>query len=101
MLIYFMSNLSYAVRLSADVLTEQRMFFGLNAGWAFEILVTLGTALTGFSLAGLCRSITVDPKSLIWPGVLPNATLNHVLHDDERSPGNKYDLSLLVELCGH
>lgn len=30
-----MSNLSIYVRLGADVLTEQQMFYGYNAGWGF------------------------------------------------------------------
>ncbi|OQD67936.1 hypothetical protein PENPOL_c003G09299 [Penicillium polonicum] len=32
-LIYIMSNLSIYVRLGADVLTEQQMFYGYKAGW--------------------------------------------------------------------
>ncbi|KAH0303562.1 OPT superfamily oligopeptide transporter, partial [Aureobasidium melanogenum] len=86
-LIYIMSNLSYSTRLSADTLTEQEMFFGLKAGVGFQILITLGTILTGFTLAGLARALIVEPKDLVWPGVLANTALNRTLHHKRESEG--------------
>ncbi|KAH8434254.1 uncharacterized protein LDX57_011892 [Aspergillus melleus] len=79
-LIYIMSNLSIYVRLGADVLTEQEMFYGLKTGWGFKILITMGTFLTGFCLAGLFRSVVVNPPELIWPGVLGTTSLATTLH---------------------
>ncbi|KAF9774159.1 hypothetical protein IL306_007909 [Fusarium sp. DS 682] len=79
-LIYILANLSFLTRLSADVLTEQRVFYGLKAGWGFEILATLTSILFGFALSGLTRSLVVEPKSLVWPGVLGNTALNAALH---------------------
>ena len=75
-----MSNLSIYVRLGADVLTEQEMFYGLKTGWGFKILITMGTFLTGFCLAGLFRSVVVNPPELIWPGVLGTTSLATTLH---------------------
>jgi hypothetical protein len=80
MLIYILANLSFLTRLSADVLTEQRVFYGLKAGWGFEILATLTSILFGFALSGLTRSVVVEPKGLVWPGVLGNTALNAALH---------------------
>ncbi|KAF5685965.1 OPT family small oligopeptide transporter [Fusarium circinatum] len=80
MLIYILANLSFLTRLSADVLTEQRVFYGLKAGWGFEILSTLTSILFGFALPSLTRSVVVEPKSLVWPGVLGNTALNAALH---------------------
>ncbi|KAH7192843.1 OPT oligopeptide transporter protein-domain-containing protein [Fusarium flagelliforme] len=80
MLIYILANLSFLTRLSADVLTEQRVFYGLKAGWGFELLATLQSILFGFALAGLARSLVVEPKGLVWPGVLGNTALNAALH---------------------
>jgi hypothetical protein len=79
-LIYIMANLSFLTRLSADVLTEQRIFFGYKTGWGFELLITLATILYGFSIAGICKSIVVEPSSMLWPGVFANTALNHALH---------------------
>ncbi|KAF4345046.1 OPT family small oligopeptide transporter [Fusarium beomiforme] len=80
MLIYILANLSFLTRLSADVLTEQRVFYGLKAGWGFEILATLTSILFGFALSGLTKSLVVEPQSLVWPGVLGNTALNAALH---------------------
>ncbi|CAI0642314.1 unnamed protein product [Colletotrichum noveboracense] len=83
-LIYIMANLSFLTRLSADVLTEQRVFYGYEAGWGFELTVTLATILFGFALAGLCRSLVVEPIGLLWPGVLGNTALNAALHSSRK-----------------
>ncbi|KAJ6447064.1 molybdenum cofactor synthesis domain-containing protein [Purpureocillium lavendulum] len=79
-LIYILANLSFLTRLSADVLTEQRVFYGYKAGWGFELLMTIATILFGFALAGISRSLIVDPPGLLWPGVLGNTALNSALH---------------------
>jgi hypothetical protein len=76
-----MSNLSVYVRLGADVLTEQQMFYGYKAGWGFQVLITLATFLIDFCLAGLFRAIVVVPKELVWPGVLSVTALTTTLHD--------------------
>ncbi|KAK2674530.1 Oligopeptide transporter, OPT superfamily [Fusarium oxysporum f. sp. vasinfectum] len=89
-LIYILANLSFLTRLSADVLTEQRVFYGLKAGWGFEILATLTSILFGFALSGLTRSVIVEPKGLVWPGVLGNTALNAALH----TPRKEQDFSL-------
>lgn len=83
-----MANLSFAAKLSADVLTEQRVFYGLDLGWGFEILITFGTLLVGFTFAGLFRSVIVEPQALVWPGVLGNTALNSALHATEKESSN-------------
>ncbi|KAL3454440.1 OPT oligopeptide transporter protein-domain-containing protein [Aspergillus insuetus] len=79
-LIYVMSNLSVYVRLGADVLTEQQMFYKYTAGFRFQFMITLATFLIGFCLAGLFRGIAVRPRELIWPGVLGVTALTTTLH---------------------
>lgn len=86
-LIYILANLSFLTRLSADVLVEQKFFYGLEAGWGFDLIMTFTTMLFGFSLAGLCRALVVDPPGFVWPGVLGNTALNHALHS--RSKGSE------------
>lgn len=76
-----MSNLSVYVRLGADVLTEQQMFFGYKAGFGFQFMITLATFVIGFCLAGLFRAIVVAPTELIWPGVLSVTALTTTLHN--------------------
>jgi hypothetical protein len=89
-LIYILANLSYLTRLSSDVLTEQRFFYGLKAGWGFEICITFATILYGFALAGLGRSLIVEPRKLVWPGVLGNTALNAALHSRKSDISTEY-----------
>lgn len=84
-----MANLSFLTRLSADVLTEQRVFYGYEAGWGFELTMTLSSILYGFALAGLCRSLVVEPAGLLWPGVLGNTALNATLHTNRTEGGSE------------
>lgn len=92
-----MANLSFLTRLSADVLTEQRVFYGLDLGWGFEIIMTLATLLFGFALAGINYALVVEPSSLVWPGVLGNTALNAALHvkrkDDESQTSSRWTMS--------
>ncbi|KAJ5485733.1 hypothetical protein N7530_000033 [Penicillium desertorum] len=87
----------YYVRLGADVLTEQQMFYGYKAGWGFQILITFSTFLMGFCLAGLFRAIVVVPQELIWPGVLGvtalTTTLHHVNQEQVQERYNTWKMS--------
>lgn len=85
-----MANLSFLTRLSADVLTEQRIFYGYKAGWGFELSVTLSTILCGFALAGLCRSLVVEPVGLLRPCVLGNTALNAALHRNRKEGESEF-----------
>ncbi|KND87786.1 Sexual differentiation process protein isp4 [Tolypocladium ophioglossoides CBS 100239] len=84
-LIYILANLSFMTRLSVDVLTEQRAFDGYEAGWGFEITMSLATILFGFALAGIGRAFVVEPPDLIWPGVLGNTALSAALHGSNKT----------------
>ncbi|KAH7136151.1 OPT oligopeptide transporter protein-domain-containing protein [Dendryphion nanum] len=88
-LVYILANLSFLTRLSADVLTEQKIFFGLDAGWGFDITITIATTLFGFALSGIFRALIVDPPGFMWPGVLGNTALNHALHTREKNDASK------------
>lgn len=97
-LIYILANLSFLTRLSADVLTEQRIFYGLRLGWGFELTVTFATMLFGFALAGLSRAIVIEPKNLVWPGVLGNTALNTALHSVDKNTETGFVQPLLFHV---
>ncbi|CRK21666.1 hypothetical protein BN1723_002782 [Verticillium longisporum] len=68
--------------------------------------MTLATILFGFSLAGIFRSLVVEPASLVWPGVLGNTALNHTLHSrkntldlDTKFKMSRYQFFMIV-FCG-
>ena len=84
-------------RLSADVLTEQRFFYGFNAGWGFELCITLSTIIFGFGLSGIFRTVVVEPAGFVWPGILGNTALNHALFSRKQAGssegGSRWNMS--------
>lgn len=83
-----MSNAAYGggVLYATDALLAQRMYYGQDFGWAFQLLFGISTLCTGYGLAGLARRFLVWPASMIWPSNLVNASLFYALHD--HSPSN-------------
>ncbi|KAL2809107.1 OPT superfamily oligopeptide transporter [Aspergillus granulosus] len=90
-LIYIMVNITFFTRMTADLLVEQKKFFGLDSGWDYQLLMILSLFLIGFAFAGLTRSILVEPRQIIWPGVLSATALMSVLHNRKMSTGESYD----------
>ena len=48
------------------------------------MLLTLSTQVIGFGIAGMVRSILVDPGAMIWPQILANTALFYALHDHSK-----------------
>lgn len=75
-----MVNITFFTRMTADLIVEQKHFFGLDSGWAYEVLMILSLFLIGFAFAGLTRRVLVEPRHLIWPGLLSSTALISTLH---------------------
>ncbi|KAJ0418813.1 OPT oligopeptide transporter protein-domain-containing protein [Aspergillus carlsbadensis] len=83
-----MVNITFFTRMTADLLVEQKKFFGLDSGWGYQLLMILSLFLIGFAFAGLTRSVLVEPRKIIWPGVLSATALMSVLHNRKSSEDN-------------
>ena len=85
-LITIMANVSFGggAAYSTDIIVAMRAYYGIDFGWLFHILLTIGTQMTGYGFAGLLRRFLVWPSSMIWPTNFVNTTLFYALHD--RSP---------------
>lgn len=68
-----------------DVILAQKMFYGQDFGWAYQLLFGITTLCMGFGLAGLARRFLVWPASMIWPSTLVNASLFYTLHNHSPS----------------
>lgn len=86
-----MSNAAYGggTLYATDVLLAQRLFYGQDFGWAFQMLFGITTLCTGYGLAGLARRFLVWPAAMIWPADLVNCALFYTLHDHSRSDPTK------------
>ena len=86
-IIVLMANASYGggAAYFTDILTAQKVFFGMNLGAGYAILLGLTTQILGFSLAGMFRIWLVEPASMIWPLDLVNVAFMYALHDHSRT----------------
>ena len=75
-----MANISFYTRMTVDLLIEQKKFFARDTPWGFEIMMILALYLIGFAFSGLTRSSLIEPKSIVWPGLLSTTALTGVLH---------------------
>ena len=88
-LIYMMVNVGAFPSYVLNAIVVADKYYGLSFGPRFEVLLILSTTLTGFGLAGFCRTLLVKPASMVWPQNLVSCALLNTLHaeDDDRTGG--------------
>ena len=52
-------------------------------GFAYQILISLGTNFIGYGIAGLCRRFLVYPSFCVWPASLVTIALNAAFHTEK------------------
>ncbi|TDL23079.1 OPT oligopeptide transporter [Rickenella mellea] len=82
-LVYIMANVSVGPPYALNALVVSEYYYGIHHGFWFNLVLVLGTQLTGFGLAGLCRRFLVWPASMVWPQNLVACTLLNTLHAEE------------------
>ncbi|EIN13377.1 OPT oligopeptide transporter [Punctularia strigosozonata HHB-11173 SS5] len=75
-----MANVVVGGAYATEVIAAQRVFYGQNWPFAYQILLTVSSQLIGYAFGGLVRQFLVWPSSMIWPGALVNAALFNTLH---------------------
>ena len=91
-LIYMMANAAITPAYVMNVIVVAEQYYGLDFGPGFAILLVLATTLTGFGLAGICRTFLVWPTNMVWPQNLVSCTLLNTLHEEDKT-GPKADMS--------
>lgn len=81
-----MANVTAGGAFATDTILAQRVYYGVHTSASYQIFVTIGSQLLGFSLAGIARRYLVWPSAMIWPGALVNCSLFTTLH---KSYGHK------------
>ena len=98
-LIYMMVNVGAAPAYVMTAFSVADKYYGISFGPGFEMLLILATTLTGFGLAGLCRTLLVKPASMVWPQNLVSCALLNTLHaeDDDGTAGiSRYKFFIYV-----
>lgn len=79
-------HLEYSDALKQNIIWSQYLpqYFNQSyaGGFAYQILIALGTNLIGYGLAGLTRRFLVYPASCVWPASLVTIALNSSFHRD-------------------
>jgi OPT family oligopeptide transporter len=75
-----MANLAANGAYATDIVATQKVFYGQQLSFSYQIMLILSTQIIGFSLGGLMRRFLVWPSSMIWPGALVNCALFNTLH---------------------
>ncbi|KAI0380621.1 small oligopeptide transporter [Hypomontagnella monticulosa] len=80
-LVTIMSNVSFGFG-SADAtnIIQAARFYGFEMPTGFSVMVVICCQLCGYGIAGLSRSMLVEPATMIWPGVLGNVALLSSIH---------------------
>lgn len=75
-----MANVVVGGAYATDIVATQKVFYGQQLSFSYQIMLVLSTQIIGFSLGGLLRKFLVWPSSMIWPGALVNCALFNTLH---------------------
>lgn len=75
-----MANVVVGGAYATDIVATQKVFYGQQLSFSYQIMLILSTQIIGFSLGGLMRQFLVWPSSMIWPGALVNCALFNTLH---------------------
>ncbi|KAF8213549.1 OPT oligopeptide transporter [Mycena galopus ATCC 62051] len=84
-----MINVAYVGAYTTDVLATQQMYYHQHIPFMYQILITLGTQIFGFSLGGMLRQFVVWPASMIWPSTLVSSALFNTLHKNYGIRGDR------------
>jgi len=79
-IITVMANVVVGGAYATDIIATQKVFYGQQLSFSYQIMLNLSTQIIGFSLGGLLRKFLVWPSSMIWPGALVNCALFNTLH---------------------
>jgi hypothetical protein len=82
-----MANVAAGPPYALNAIVVSEVFYDIDFGYWFALVLVLATQLTGFGLAGLCRRFLVWPASMVWPQNLVACTLLNTLHAEDEDDG--------------
>lgn len=82
--IVIMASAAATNAVSTEILAAQRLYYGMDPNPGAAIFLVISSQLLGFGIAGLLRSVLVQPTRMLWPINIPVVTLLETLHRDKR-----------------
>lgn len=91
-LVFIMANVAVGNPYALNAVVVSELYYDLNFGYWFSLVLVLATQLTGFGMAGLTRRFLVWPASMVWPQNLVACTLLNTLHAEDEDDGVGFGL---------
>ncbi|KAK0385397.1 hypothetical protein NLU13_7873 [Sarocladium strictum] len=68
--------------VATQILAAQRLYYGMNPNQGAAIFLVISSQFLAYGIAGLLRSVLVQPAKMLWPVNIPVNTLLETLHRD-------------------
>lgn len=81
--IVIMASASATAAVATEILAAQDLYYGSTPEPAAAVFLVISSQLLGYGIAGLLRSVLVQPTKLLWPINIPVNTLLETLHRDK------------------
>ncbi|KAL7932812.1 OPT oligopeptide transporter domain-containing protein [Trichoderma chlorosporum] len=69
--------------VATQILAAQRLYYGSNPNQGAAIFLVIASQFLAYGIAGLLRSVLVQPAKMLWPINIPVNTLLETLHRDK------------------
>ncbi|EHK19532.1 uncharacterized protein TRIVIDRAFT_46230 [Trichoderma virens Gv29-8] len=69
--------------VATQILAAQRLYYGSNPNQGAAIFLVISSQFLAYGIAGLLRSVLVQPTKMLWPVNIPVNTLLETLHRDK------------------
>ncbi|KAH8992871.1 OPT oligopeptide transporter [Lactarius hatsudake] len=92
-----MASAAANAALGTEVLAVQRLFYNITPNGASSIFLLFSSQLIGYGIGGLMRPILLYPSKMLYPVVLPLASMFDAFYQEgstRQSEGNKQRLKL-------
>lgn len=94
--IVIMASAGATSAVSTEILAAQRMYYNQKPNPGAAIFLVISSQLLGYGIAGLLRSILVQPSKMLWPINIPVNSLLETLHRDKSETAKRIKVFLIV-----
>ncbi|PVV05349.1 hypothetical protein BB560_000128 [Smittium megazygosporum] len=70
-----------SVAYSIEVVAMQDLYYNAKSTFLFSFLLIFSTQLIGYSIAGIAKSVLVQPTIMVWPDNLIRCSMFRALHE--------------------
>ncbi|KAK9388446.1 OPT superfamily oligopeptide transporter [Lipomyces mesembrius] len=70
--------------VATEILAAQKLYYNMDPSPAAAVFLVISSQLLGYGIAGLLRSVLVQPTKMLWPINIPVNALLETLHRDKK-----------------